>query len=182
MRCHSWSIVSLWEESPSFCQEGCGCFLLLVAEHKPSMCFLLYFLFEFFVKQVLSFQIFYRYSELFISQQVCFSCPQRIKYPFRKTMCYSSFNHWYSLVSFILWVSTRSAALSLGHFLAFSYSFPHETNFLLFLGGLCWAFVVAPGLSLVAASWGYSLIPVCRLPLWWVFLLKNTDSRVCGLQ
>ena len=136
---------------------------------------------NFFVKQVLSFQIFYRYSELFISQQVCFSCPQRIKYPFRKTMHYSSFNHWYSLVSFILWVSTRSAALSFGRFLAFSYSFPHETNFLLFWG-LCWALIVSPGPSLVAASWGNSLAVVSHIGLRWFLSLWSIGSRVHGLQ
>ena len=59
-------------------------------------------------------------------------------------------------------MSTRSATLSLGHFLAFSYSFPHETNFFVFFFfWLCWVFVVAPGPSLVAASWGYSLVAVC---------------------
>ena len=89
-----------------------------------------------------------------------------LKYPFRKTVHYSSLNHLYHLVSFILWVSVKSATLSLGHFLAFSYSFPHEPNFLLFFFfflnfWLCWVFVVAPGLSLVAVSWGYCLVVVC---------------------
>ena len=42
---------------------------------------------------------------------------------------------------------------------------------------LSWVFVAAPGLSLVAASGGYSSLPCAGFSLWWLLLLWSTDSR-----
>ena len=40
---------------------------------------------------------------------------------------------------------------------------------------LCWVFIAVCGLSLVAASGGYSL-------LWWLLLLRSTGSRHVGFS
>ena len=45
---------------------------------------------------------------------------------------------------------------------------------------LLWVFVAAPGLSLVAASWGYSLVAVLRLLVMVACLLRSTGSRHTG--
>ena len=45
---------------------------------------------------------------------------------------------------------------------------------------LLWVFVAAPGLSLVAASWGYSLVAVLRLLVRVACLLRSTGSRHTG--
>ena len=42
---------------------------------------------------------------------------------------------------------------------------------------LCWVFVAARGLSLVAASGGYSSLRCVRFSLRWLHLLRNTGSR-----
>ena len=44
---------------------------------------------------------------------------------------------------------------------------------------LCWVFIFARGLSLVAASGGYSLLPCAGLSLQWLLLLR---SRALGMQ
>ena len=49
-----------------------------------------------------------------------------------------------------------------------------------FFLGLCWVFVGARGLSLVAVSRGYSLLPYAGFSLWWLFLLWSTGSRHMG--
>ena len=47
---------------------------------------------------------------------------------------------------------------------------------------LCWVFVAACGLSLVAASGGYSSLRCVGSSLLWLLLLQSTGPRVCGLQ
>ena len=47
---------------------------------------------------------------------------------------------------------------------------------------LCWVFVAARGLSLVAASGGYSLLRWAGFALWWLLLLRSVGSRAWGLQ
>ena len=47
---------------------------------------------------------------------------------------------------------------------------------------LHWVFVAAHGLSLVAASGGYSLLWCIGFSLQWLLLLRSTGSRACGLQ
>ena len=39
-----------------------------------------------------------------------------------------------------------------------------------------------PGLSLVVAIGGYSLLWCVGISLWWLLLLQNMGSRVLGLQ
>ena len=46
---------------------------------------------------------------------------------------------------------------------------------------LCWVFVAACGLSLVAASRGYSSLRCAGFSLRWLLLLRSTGSR-CGAQ
>ena len=51
----------------------------------------------------------------------------------------------------------------------------------------CWLFVAAHGLSLVAASGGYSLLQCVGFSLRWLLLLRSTGSRhvgfsCCGVQ
>ena len=45
---------------------------------------------------------------------------------------------------------------------------------------LCWVFVAARGLPLVAASGGYSLLRYVGFSLWWFLLLGSTGSRHAG--
>ena len=47
---------------------------------------------------------------------------------------------------------------------------------------LRWVFVAACGLSLVAASRGYSLLQCMGFSLRWLLLLRSTGSRARGLQ
>ena len=45
---------------------------------------------------------------------------------------------------------------------------------------LCWVFVAARVLSLVAASGGCSLLQFAGFSLRWLLLLRSTGSRVCA--
>ena len=45
---------------------------------------------------------------------------------------------------------------------------------------LCWVFNAARGLSLVAASGGYSSLQCAGFSLWWLHLLRSTGSRRAG--
>ena len=54
-------------------------------------------------------------------------------------------------------------------------------DFFFFLFLLCWVFVAACGLSLVAASGGYSSLQCVGL-LWWLLLLWGTGSRRMGFS
>ena len=47
---------------------------------------------------------------------------------------------------------------------------------------LCWVFVAARGLSLVAASWGYSSLRCAGISLWWLLLLRSMGSRCVGFS
>ena len=47
---------------------------------------------------------------------------------------------------------------------------------------LCWVFVAAHGLSLVAASRGYSSLWCMGFSLQWLLLLRSTDSRCMGFS
>ena len=47
---------------------------------------------------------------------------------------------------------------------------------------LRWVFVAAHGLSLVVASGGYSSLRCAGFSLWWLLLLRSTDSRRVGFS
>ena len=47
---------------------------------------------------------------------------------------------------------------------------------------LHWVFVAAHGLSLIAASEGYSLLQCMGFSLWWLLLLQSTGSRSVGFS
>ena len=47
---------------------------------------------------------------------------------------------------------------------------------------LCWVFVAACGLSLVAASGGYSLLRCTGFSLRWLLLLRSMGSRCVGFS
>ena len=47
---------------------------------------------------------------------------------------------------------------------------------------LHWVFIAARGLSLVAASGGYSSLRCAGFSLWWLLLLRSTDSRRTGFS
>ena len=47
---------------------------------------------------------------------------------------------------------------------------------------LCWVFVAAHGLSLVAVSGGYSSLWYAGFSLWWLLLLRSTGSRRMGFS
>ena len=46
----------------------------------------------------------------------------------------------------------------------------------------CWVFVAARGLSLVAASGGYSSLQCVGFSFWWLLLLRSTGSRRMGFS
>ena len=52
----------------------------------------------------------------------------------------------------------------------------------LFIFWLCWVFIAARGLSLVAESRGCLLAVVRGLLPWWILLLRTVGSRAWGLQ
>ena len=52
----------------------------------------------------------------------------------------------------------------------------------LFYFSLCWVFVAACGLSLVAASGGYSSLQCAGFSLRWLLLLQSMDSRHAGFS
>ena len=47
---------------------------------------------------------------------------------------------------------------------------------------LRWVFIAAHGLSLVAASGGYSSLQCVSFSLWWLLLLRSTGSRHAGFS
>ena len=47
---------------------------------------------------------------------------------------------------------------------------------------LCWVFVAVCGLSLVAASGGYSLLRCAGFSLWWLLFLRSMGSRCTGFS
>ena len=47
---------------------------------------------------------------------------------------------------------------------------------------LCWVFIAARGLSLVAASGGYSLLRCAGFSLQWLLLLQSMGSRHAGFS
>ena len=54
--------------------------------------------------------------------------------------------------------------------------------FLFFYFWLRWVFIAAHGLSLVAASGGYSLLHCVGFSLRWLLLLRSTGSRRVGFS
>ena len=69
--------------------------------------------------------------------------------------------------------------------LIFVISFLNFLKIYLFLSTyfwLCWVFVAVRGLSLVAASRGYSSLGCVGLSLRWLLLLRSTDSRHTGFS
>ena len=57
-----------------------------------------------------------------------------------------------------------------------------KNKFIYFYFWLRWVFVAAHGLSLVAASGGYSLLWCAGFSLQWLLLLWSTDSRRAGFS
>ena len=65
----------------------------------------------------------------------------------------------------------------------FVWFFFSKNLFILFIYfWLRWVFVAAHGLSLVAASWGYSSLRCVGFLLWWLLLLQSTGSRLAGFS
>ena len=61
--------------------------------------------------------------------------------------------------------------------------FPRQDSFLFFFFfWLCWVFIDAGGLSLVAASMDYSLSRCVGFLLWWLLLLWSTGCRRTGFS
>ena len=55
-------------------------------------------------------------------------------------------------------------------------------KFLFIYFWLCWVFVAARGLSLVAVRGGYSSLTCTGFSLWWLLLLQSTGSRSAGFS
>ena len=62
---------------------------------------------------------------------------------------------------------------------SFWYNF-FKINLFIFNFWLCWVFVAALRLSIVAASRGYSLLQCAGFSLRWLLLLQSTGSRRLG--
>ena len=54
--------------------------------------------------------------------------------------------------------------------------------FILLYFWLCWVFVAARGVSLVAASGGYSSLQCAGFSLQWLLLLRSMGSRRAGFS
>ena len=57
-----------------------------------------------------------------------------------------------------------------------------KTFYLFIYFWLCWVFIAACGLSLVAASGGYSSLWCMGFSFWWLLLLWSTGSRHMGFS
>ena len=67
----------------------------------------------------------------------------------------------------------------------FIVSFKFSISFLFFfkkIFWLCWVFVAARGLFLVAASGGYSSLPCVGFSLRWLLLLQSMGARHAGFS
>ena len=62
----------------------------------------------------------------------------------------------------------------------FSFLSIYLSIYLLIYFWLCWVFIAARGLSLVAASWGYSSLRCVGFSLRWLLLLRSTGSMRAG--
>ena len=67
-------------------------------------------------------------------------------------------------------------------FLYVFFFFLRFLKFLFIYFWLCWVFVAARGLSLVAASGGYSWLWCTGFSLRWLLLLRSTGSRHSGFS
>ena len=63
-----------------------------------------------------------------------------------------------------------------------TYSFFFFFKIYLFYFWLCWVFIAARGLSLVAVSGGYSSLRCAGFSLWWLLLLQSMGSSSCGTR
>ena len=57
-----------------------------------------------------------------------------------------------------------------------------KINLFIYLFGLCWVFIAVCGLSLVAASEGYSSLWCAGFSLRWLHLLRSTGCRRAGFS
>ena len=67
-------------------------------------------------------------------------------------------------------------------FICFSFFFFFFFFYLFIYFWLRWVFAAACGLSLVAASWGYSSLPCVGFSLQWLLSLRSTGSRCAGFS
>ena len=67
-------------------------------------------------------------------------------------------------------------------FLLIDHSHVLLSIFFFLAGGLCWVFVATRGLSLVAVNGVYSSLWCACFSLWWLLLLRSTDSRHTGFS
>ena len=64
---------------------------------------------------------------------------------------------------------------------AIAFSPPRSTIYLFYFW-LCWVFVAARGLSLVAMGKDYSFLHCTGFSLWWLLLLQSMGSRCVGFS
>ena len=83
-------------------------------------------------------------------------------------------------VDLLVWVVTSVVFL---HVMSHFDSFPHSILFFKFIYlWLHWVFVAVHGLSLAAASGGYSSLWCTGFSLWWLLLLQSMGSRHTGFS
>ena len=83
------------------------------------------------------------------------------------------------MTCFKVWLPVSSPYSHRGFLLCF---FSFFFFLILFIFWLLWVFVAVHGLSLVAASKGYSLLWCAGFSLPWLFLLQSTGSRPMGFS
>ena len=60
--------------------------------------------------------------------------------------------------------------------------FRRRCHFICIYFWLCWVFIAACGLSLVAVSWGYTLLRCVGFSLRWLLLWQRTGFRCVGFS
>ena len=102
----------------------------------------------------------------------------------RFTWLYFKPSKWINFIHYILNIHC-CLFLPPTYIVTFSYFMDKKYSFYLksfFFFGPHWVFVAVRGLSLVAASRGYSSLRCVGFSLQWLLLLRSTGPRVCGLQ
>ena len=76
----------------------------------------------------------------------------------------------------------KTIIINLQVFLVILFNFVKNLFILFIYSWLCWIFVAVRGVSLVAASWGYSLLQCVGFSLWWLLSLWSRGSRRAGFS
>ena len=88
---------------------------------------------------------------------------------------------WWHTIHTVLNITQRVSYIYLSIYLPHSPSTLFKKNYLFYFW-LRWVFIAARGLSLVAASGGYTLLRCAGFSLLWLLLLRSTGSRCAAFS